>query len=127
MRLAVVAGIALAGVLSFAAADSAVVQSNAARRAVDAKDPLKDLLIDVAGSREAPLACSTSLAAITPCTQSATALTNRVKTTQFTVQNKNTIEPVSFILTCARTGAVTTCSAPGSLYVPKNSSKTVST
>ena len=125
MRLVVVAGIALAGVLSFAAADSdpsaAVAPSTAAPRAADAKD----LRIEVAGA--APLACSTSLAAITPCTQSATALTNRVKTTQFTVQNKNTIEPVSFILTCARTGAVTTCSAPGSLYVPKNSSKTVST
>ncbi|MBI2797119.1 MAG: hypothetical protein HYX65_10485, partial [Gemmatimonadetes bacterium] len=82
--------------LSFAAADSAVVQSNAARRAADAKDQR----VEVAGLRGAPLACSTSLAAITPCTQSATALTNRVKTTQFTVQNKNTIEPVSFILTC---------------------------
>ncbi|MBI2797209.1 MAG: RHS repeat protein [Gemmatimonadetes bacterium] len=119
VRLVVVAGIALAGVLSFAASDSTVISSEGPRRGPQSRD----LMRETAGLA-APLACSTSLSAITPCTQSATVFTNRVVNTQFTIQNKS-IEPVSYILTCARTSAVATCSAPGALYVPKNSSKTV--
>lgn len=70
------------------------------------------------------LSCSTSLSAINPCTQSAAAYTNRNKTTQFSVQNKS-IEPVSYIMTCGSTAAVSTCSTPSSLYVPSKSTRNI--
>ena len=131
MRLFVVAGIALAGAPSFAASESSapaviVVPASLAlplpARATETIGPV--LAAALSEGVGAPLACSTSLSAITPCTQTATSFTNRVKTTLFTIQNKF-IEPVSYILSCTRTSAVTTCSAPGTLYVPKNSSKSV--
>ncbi len=71
------------------------------------------------------LVCSTSQVAINPCTTAFNTPTRRTRTTTFTVQNKNTIENMNYIITCAVTGRVKSCAAPGTLYVPKNSSKTV--
>ena len=81
--------------------------------------------VERAGVAPTRLACSTSQAAITPCTTAVSATVNRTVKTTFTVQNKSTIENTTYVLSCARTGQAATCSAPGSVYIPKNSSKAV--
>ena len=142
MRLLVVAGLALAGAAPLLAPRAPVAVRPATPFAPARFAPPPHLLPaareelanaasrparDAAGRRgaSAHLACSTSQAAINPCTTSVTATTNRTIKTQFTIQNKSTIENTTYVLSFTCTGKVTTCSAPGSVYIPKSSSKSV--
>ena len=70
------------------------------------------------------MTCSTSFTAVTPCTPSGSAFTNSTGNPQnFQLQNKITTEAGSYFLSCAHTGAVTSCSVPASMTVPANSTK----
>ena len=128
MRLLVVGAVVVAGLVPLVT-EAPVGRAGGARQAGDAPafagewaEVRREAPVLVVPPKDARLACSTSFSAITPCTTSASVLISTNNSTQFTVQNK-TIEPVSFGISCARTGQVASCSVPGSLTINPNSSK----
>lgn len=72
-----------------------------------------------------PMTCSTSLSEIDPCTHSETDVINKTGLqVQYKITNMNNLEDVSYIISTTHSGEVVSATAPTSLLVKRDSSKT---
>lgn len=68
------------------------------------------------------MACSTSFSQIAACTLTTTKNVNTNNTQSYTLTNKHQFEAQTFLLSCVKSGPISSCSTPSSLVVNANAS-----